>query len=104
MRSRQQATKVCPMRVTLSHVPNPDIMDRGRHGYWHPPVDGGAARLVRVASLADVSRKCMEYIHRNGLGCGNWTGGAVHENGKRIATVSYNGRVWDNNDKEIAIT
>jgi len=85
--------------VKLSHAPNPDIAD----GYWQ---DGNPFALnvtAKVPNLLSASVVCRNYITRNGLGGGNWTGGQVFENGKQIARVSYNGRVWGMDGNEITI-
>lgn len=86
------------MIVTLKHAKNPDIAG----GYWQEPVDPPKAQKVEVASLAEASQACRAYIERNGLGGGNWTGGNVTDNGKTIARVSYNGRVWAPDGTELA--
>lgn len=91
--------------VNLSHDKNPDIYG----GYWDAPKDAGKAKSVKCTSLQEAAKKCREYIERNNLGGGNWTGGAVffHKDGsaltgmEQVATVSYNGRIWDMTGKEI---
>jgi hypothetical protein len=52
------------------------------------------------------SNLCRKYIETYNLGDGNWGGNAglvLDDNQKQIARVSYNGRVWDNNNKEVTI-
>lgn len=80
------------MQVILSHAPNPDI----RGGYWEPTQDSRRPKAVEVKTLAEASKVCRDYISRNGLGGGNWTGGKIvcPERGI-VGYVSYNGRVWD---------
>ncbi|PPC99602.1 MAG: hypothetical protein CTY35_03425 [Methylotenera sp.] len=85
------------MQVLLAHANNPDIEE----GYWETPEDPPAAVLVNCRSFEHASLICREYIVRNGLGAGNWTGGNVFENNEQIGYVSYNGRTWDMNHKEI---
>lgn len=77
------------MEVILRHDPNPDIP-----GYWSPPVEDGRPRSVAVTSMEEASRVCREYIESNELGGGNWTGGDVINAGKKVARISYNGRIW----------
>jgi hypothetical protein len=81
--------------VELKHSPNPDV----RGGYWQPPVDSGRARLVPATSTVQASKLCREFIERNELGGGNWSGGKLYEvvagKKKLIGNISYNGRVWD---------
>ena len=84
------------MLVTLSHARNPDIDG----GYWNEPVDSGKKQRVTVADLADASKVCRTFIERNDLGGGNWTGGEITKDGKVVAHVSYNGRVWDGRSKD----
>jgi hypothetical protein len=84
------------LQVELKADPNPDAIDYRR-----------SLRIKEsrhdVRSFVDASRLCRDFIEVNELGAGNWTGGRVFRNGKQIARVSYNGRVWDLQDKEIAI-
>lgn len=87
------------MKVTLSHARNPDISG----GYWDKPIDAAKPRSIPCDSFADAAYVARRYITRNNLGGGNWTGGQItDEFGKTVARVSFNGRVWDLNDKEIA--
>lgn len=88
------------LTVVLCHGENPDI--RG-DGYWTPPVDDGFPQIVEVKGLRHASKVCREFITRNGLGGGNWFGpaGEVYRDGIKVARVSYNGRLWDNDGAEI---
>jgi hypothetical protein len=85
--------------VELDHASNPDL----EHGYWGgQPKEG--FQIAVVESFAQASQKATEYIERNDLGSGNWTGGTVFdEHGTVVARVSYNGRVWAPDGSEIAI-
>jgi hypothetical protein len=76
-------------RVILSHASNPDI----EGGYWGSRPDKGEISEP-VKTLAEASKVCRRYITENDLGGGNWTGGKVVCNGKAVARVSYNGKVW----------
>lgn len=82
------------MEVELRADGNPD---HGQHGRLVKPI------RVAVSDLAEASRVCRQFITEHDLGGGNWTGGTVYQDGKKIARVSYNGRVWDNGDNKIAI-
>lgn len=86
------------MKVKLAHGVNPDIQS----GYWTAMKRPGSTE-VDVASLGEASQKCMDYIEQYDLGGGNWAGGQVYENGKQIARISYNGRVWDMTGNEIEL-
>jgi hypothetical protein len=97
------------MKVILAHRANPDI----RGGYWQDPAHKGKPVRVDASTYAQASALVRQYIQTNHLGAGNWTGDAgviLDDQGKRIAYVSYNGRVWANdprkdweNRKEIAL-
>lgn len=87
---QNQSNAVPNLTVQLSHSANPDIMG----GYWQEPMDSGRAQRVMVTSLESASRICREYIDRNTLGGGNWTGGTVRDGSKVVAKISYNGRIW----------
>ncbi len=64
-------------------------------------------KSVSVASYAEASAAVRQYIEENdlGAGCGSgpaFTGGKIEsELGGNLARVSYNGRVWDLDGKEI---
>jgi SAM-dependent methyltransferase len=77
--------------VELAAEPNPDY-DRGSHE--------GTIRIkkhrVRVTSLEEARDKVVQFIQNNDLGSGNWSGGDLYQNGKKVGYVSYNGRVWNN--------
>ncbi len=85
------------MKVKLSHARNPDV----RGGYWSDPAESGKARFVEVDSWVRASAVCREYIERNGLGAGNWTGGKVFDGKAVVAVVSYNGKVREGSDLDL---
>lgn len=63
---------------------------------------------VKVYSFKQASEVARKFIEDNELGSSNWSGGAILQDGKQIAFVTYNGRVWegikrDENSKEIEI-
>lgn len=72
-------------RLKLASAPNPD------HDEWFSPAP---TRYVTAKSLKDASMKCRSYIEEFNLGAGNWVGGQVSQDTKRIAQISYNGRIW----------
>ena len=84
-------------RVSLSHAKNPDIPG----GYWvAAPRDRASTR--QVDSIAEASRVVRDYIERNQLGGGNWTGGEVVDaSGATVARISFNGRAWAPSGAEI---
>lgn len=56
-------------------------------------------RWTRVTSLADASHVVQEYINERGWGASDWyphaNVGLVVQDGRPIAHVSYNGRIWE---------
>jgi hypothetical protein len=77
--------------VALRHGRNPDIPG----GYWTPPMESGRTQRVAVATLEAASAAVRAYIDRNGLGAGNFYPAAVtNGRGTKVATISFNGRIW----------
>lgn len=76
--------------VSLSAEPNPDFDEDSLEGSINIP-----EQLVPVKSVSEARNKVMQFISENDLGSGNWSGGQIFENGRPIAFVSYNGRVWE---------
>ena len=61
----------------------------------------------QVSNLAEASEVCQRYIAHFNLGSSNWTGGRViNDSSDFVASISYNGRIWDSEEyaeaKEIA--
>ncbi len=105
-----QNLKMPVMTVVLKSVGNPDFDEFHGHNVLSP------TRKVKVKSYADAARICRKYIAKYDLGGGNWgryggddsdnepESGAIFVDKKKVARVSYNGRVWDLNNEEINIT
>ena len=56
-----------------------------------------------VASLKEAAKMVRDFIDEFGLTSSNWVGGNVLDSSlKYIASISYNGRIWDNEDWKIA--
>lgn len=55
---------------------------------------GSKKILFPVRTLREASQAVRYFIERQGLGSRDWDGGWVRDGGKKIAHVSYNGRVW----------
>lgn len=81
--------------VALCSCGNPD------HGQDSPQ---SPSRRVWVDSLEEASAACREYIEQWNLGGGNWAGdaGMVYFNGSKVATISYNGKIWQEDSSLIA--
>lgn len=82
------------MAVKLSSCGNPDFQQ-------YAPLS--LPKIIMVQTLKEASEQCKAYIAEWNLGSGNWNGGQVYEGSKRIAQITYNGRIWDMNDKEIVL-
>jgi len=81
--------------VSLKSCGNPD--------YCQDPYHSISPEFIKhVDTLQEASEKCRKYISEYNLGGGNWNGGQVFENGVKIAEISYNGRIWNNEGLEIA--
>ena len=87
------------MKVIASHTSNPDIRSGG---YWDgKPTEG--KKTYPIQSFVEAVAVCRDYINRNGLGGGNWTGGQILKGKKQIARISFNGRIWDMEGNEISV-
>jgi hypothetical protein len=80
-----------PAYIILKADPNPD---------YEFPDPRATVKTVKVSlpvsSFAKASEVCRNFIEKFDLGSGNWTGGQIGNiEGKIIAHVSYNGRVWE---------
>lgn len=76
--------------VELEAVPNPDYEDYDERGSIKIK-----KHKKKVKSVEDASMEVKRFIASNGLGSGNWSGGDVYKNGKKIGNISYNGRFWE---------
>lgn len=78
--------------MILQSVGNPDYAQ-------YAPVS--EPKPVKGATLAAMVKAAEDYRAENDLGGGNWVDPEIRENGKPIATISYNGRVWAMDGTEI---
>ena len=85
------------MKVLLHHAKNPDLTcgQGNGTGYWVEPIDP-RNMLVEVDGLAEARQEMLDWVERNELGCGNMAMdcGEVIVEGRLVARVSYNGRIW----------
>lgn len=76
-------------------------------GYGNPDYaqysDVAPKQTAEIGSLAEGVAACRAYIAHWDLGGGNWgtQSGVVKQDGKAIARVSYNGRVWGLDGAEV---
>ena len=61
--------------------------------------------LKQVFSFKEARDVCMRHRDDNELGMRSWSGSKIYGADRKtpIGRVSYNGRVWDTNDKEIVL-
>ena len=85
-------------KVMLMSVGNPDFGQRGKQS---------PTMTAPVDNLRDARDIAMAYIAKWNLGAGNWRGSAgcvyPHDSAICIARISYNGRVWTNDETPIEI-
>ena len=59
--------------------------------------------FFEIKTFKEASELCTKFIERFNLGNSNWAGGKiVNDRFDFIANVSYNGKIWDNEDWRIA--
>jgi hypothetical protein len=75
--------------VVLSATPNVDYEDIDYRGYVKLK-----PHKKKVKSIEDAQKIVRNFIEENELGGGNWNGGDVFKDGKKIGYISYNGRFW----------
>jgi len=72
------------------------LSSRGNPDFRENPNDALSPTIsIEVAGWQAASAAWEAYIAQYNLGGGNWTGGQIYEHARQIARVSYNGRVWD---------
>ncbi|TAL63672.1 MAG: hypothetical protein EPN79_16085 [Burkholderiaceae bacterium] len=78
--------------VLLAARGNPD------HGQLpeQPPFGTPGDTLREVPSIAAAQQAVKDFIEANDLGGGNWVGGDLWSDGKHAGRISYNGRLWPN--------
>ncbi len=71
--------------------------------YFHERCKPYGNCFFEVSDIAEAKNLCMMFIKHFNLSSSNWTGGRI-VNGemKFIARISYNGRIWDDEDWQMA--
>lgn len=87
---KEVTRRVGNFRVSLSNAGNPDRGQDPTRPLWGVRPKSAIAQTMEVAAAI-----CQNYIQENDLGSGNWTGGEILEDGRLVAKVSYNGRIWN---------
>ena len=60
-------------------------------------------KSMAVLDWAHASREVRKYIEQEDLGSSQFVGGTVTKDGERLGYISYNGRAWDKQGKEIKL-
>lgn len=68
-----------------------------------PPFGVPGTTTLRAATFPRIRIMMEEFQSRHDLGGGNWKEATLYEDDKKVGRVSWNGRVWDENDKEVQI-
>ena len=59
--------------------------------------------FVEVDDLFTAKEICLDFIDHYELTSSNWTGGLIkNKRNEFVANISYNGRVWDDQDYRLA--
>jgi len=74
-------------RIVLRSVGNPDFGQ-------DPDQPMSPTKVVMVDSLRAASEAARAYIERHHLGSGNFPSSRVVRDGRVVARISYNGRIW----------
>ncbi|MDP2453479.1 MULTISPECIES: hypothetical protein [unclassified Kaistella] len=58
---------------------------------------------IQIKDLKEAKIICQNFIEYFNLGGSNWIGGRIiDEDNNFIASISYNGKIWDNEDWKLA--
>lgn len=68
-------------------------IDHGENPY--KPLEGVERGYREADTIEELQSIVREYIEKNDIGGGQWTGGKVMEGDKEIGYISYNGRFWN---------
>jgi hypothetical protein len=64
----------------------------------------GSRERFPVSTLAEASEKYGIARDASGMGGSEWPDAVIYCNGKKCATISYNGRVWEMDGTEVRIS
>ncbi len=102
-KKEEKKEKVSGYEVELSAVPNPDYAHDSTRKEGKIKI---APYRVKIDDIPGARAIVLKFIEDNDLGGGNFTGGVIYKDGKAVAHVSYNGRIWEGekhseNNKEL---
>lgn len=85
-------------KLILQACGNPDHKENP----WDNIVDGRhiQANQKSCNTIEECQKAVRDYIEKNSLGAGNWSGGFVlNEHNNQIGYISYNGKYWEKGSK-----
>jgi len=88
--------KISSYEVELEAVPNSDYDQ-----YSHRASLRVKKTKKSVKSIEEAVKIAKNFIDENDLGGGNFLPAKIYKNGKHIGFISYNGRVWNNDQSEM---
>lgn len=81
-------------KVILSAAGNPDHNENPFSNVVKGKIIKG--RVAKRPTIEACRKAVIDYIDRNDLGAGNWTGGKVYNSDDEyVGYISYNGRFWN---------
>lgn len=89
-----KTSKTVAVMLNLRCPGNPDFGETG-------PVAPAVDRVFATAK--DAVAFAMMYRDQHDLGGGNWVA-SLHRSGKKVAVLSYNGRLWSPTDERAELT
>ncbi len=66
-----------------------------------PPFGVNRTTQIRASRIEIIRIMVEDFQLRHQLGGGNWKDATLFDGDKRIGRMSWNGRLWDENDKEV---
>ena len=64
----------------------------------------GKKNVAPVTSFIQAKKICLDFIEANSFGASGWgnAGQIFNIEGKQVGHISYNGKIWDIDNKEIS--
>lgn len=80
-------------KLTFTIHGNPDR----NQGDWQE------THTLSAPTINDLRKSVLAFQGDNDIGGGNWGEATLTKDGKVVGRMSYNGRLWDGDDKEIIL-
>lgn len=68
-----------------------------------PPFGVKRNTTIRAGRIEIIRLLVEEFQNENNLGGGNWKNAILYRDDEEVGRMSWNGRVWDKEDKEILL-